>query len=102
MVFAAAFALGNAASITVSAVLAFVFGYALTRRVVRAAGVPPRRATRLAVASGYYWSPMSVSILNIGKYIEMMMMPTMSPTPIIIRGSTIEVSDWIEVSTSSS
>jgi Domain of unknown function (DUF4396) len=51
MVLAAAFASGSAASITVSVVLAFVFGYAMTLRVVRAAGVPPRRATRLAVAS---------------------------------------------------
>jgi len=51
MVLAAAFALGNAASITVSMVLAFVFGYALTLRAVLAAGVPPRRAMRLAVAS---------------------------------------------------
>jgi hypothetical protein len=34
-----------------------------------------------------------VSILNIGMYIEMMMMPTMTPTPIIMIGSTIEVSD---------
>ena len=44
----------------------------------------------------------SVSILNIGRYIEMMMMPTMTPTPIIMIGSTIDVSDCTAESTSSS
>ena len=44
----------------------------------------------------------SVSSLNIGRYIEMMITPTMTPTPIIISGSMIEVSDAIEASTSSS
>ena len=44
----------------------------------------------------------SVSILNIGRYIEITITPTMQPTPIIMIGSTIEVSDAIEVSTSSS
>ncbi len=32
----------------------------------------------------------------------MMITPTTAPTPIIIKGSTIEVSELIEVSTSSS
>ena len=45
---------------------------------------------------------MRLSILNIGRYIEMMITPTIKPTPIIISGSMIEVSDWIEASTSSS
>ncbi len=44
----------------------------------------------------------SVSILNIGMYIEMMMTPTMTPTPIIMIGSTIDVSDCTDASTSSS
>jgi hypothetical protein len=44
----------------------------------------------------------SVSILNIGRYMLMMMMPTMIPTPIIISGSMIDVSAWIAASTSSS
>ena len=35
----------------------------------------------------------SVSILNIGMYIAMMITPTMQPTPIIMIGSTIDVSD---------
>jgi hypothetical protein len=51
-------------------------------------------------ADGRYFT--SVSILNIGMYIEMMMMPTMTPTPIIMIGSTIEVSDCTDASTSSS
>jgi hypothetical protein len=44
----------------------------------------------------------SESILNIGRYIEMMITPTMQPTPIIISGSMIEVNEEIDASTSSS
>jgi hypothetical protein len=44
----------------------------------------------------------SESSLNIGRYIEMMITPTISPTPIIISGSMIEVRDWTAASTSSS
>jgi hypothetical protein len=51
MVLSAALGLGNALSIVVSVLLAFVFGYALTLRPVIAAGVAPRRAMRLAIAS---------------------------------------------------
>jgi hypothetical protein len=51
MVLSAALGLGNALSIGVSVLLAFVFGYALTLRPVIAAGVAPRRAMRLAIAS---------------------------------------------------
>jgi Domain of unknown function (DUF4396) len=51
MVLSTALEFGNALSIIVSVLLAFVFGYALTLRPVIAAGVPPRRAVRLAVAS---------------------------------------------------
>jgi hypothetical protein len=51
MIIAAALAWGNAASIGISVVLAFLFGYALTLRPMIAAGVPLRRASRLAVAS---------------------------------------------------
>jgi hypothetical protein len=51
MVLATAFGWGNAASIVVSVVLAFFFGYGLTLRPVLAAGVPLRRALGLAVAS---------------------------------------------------
>ena len=45
---------------------------------------------------------MSVIILNIGRYIAMTIVPTITPTPIISTGSMIEVSDWMLVSTSSS
>ena len=51
MVLSAALGLGNALSVLVSVLLAFIFGYALTLRPVIAAGVAPRRAMRLAVAS---------------------------------------------------
>ncbi len=44
----------------------------------------------------------SVSILNIGRYIAMMITPTIAPTAIIMRGSMIEVSALIAASTSSS
>jgi hypothetical protein len=43
-----------------------------------------------------------LSSLNIGKYIEMMITPTMAPTPIIISGSMMAVSEAIAASTSSS
>jgi hypothetical protein len=45
---------------------------------------------------------MSVSILNIGRYIEITIVPTMTPTPIIRIGSMMDVSDWMLESTSSS
>src|SRR5438445_3991699 len=51
MVLATALGFGNALSIVVSVALAFVFGYGLTLRPVIEAGVPPRRALRLAFAS---------------------------------------------------
>ena len=44
----------------------------------------------------------SVSSLNIGRYIERMIVPTMAPTMMIMIGSMIEVSDAIDASTSSS
>jgi hypothetical protein len=45
---------------------------------------------------------MSVSILNIGRYIAITMVPTMIPTPIIRIGSMMDVRDLMLVSTSSS
>jgi hypothetical protein len=51
MVIATALGWGNAASIAVSIVLAFVFGYALTLGPVLRAGVPLRRALSLTFAS---------------------------------------------------
>ncbi len=51
MVIATALDWGNAASIVVSVVLAFFFGYGLTLRPVLGAGIPVRRALGLAFAS---------------------------------------------------
>jgi uncharacterized protein DUF4396 len=51
MVVSAALGWGNAGTIAVSVLLAFLFGYGLTLRPVVAAGVPLRRALGLAVAS---------------------------------------------------
>jgi len=51
MVIAAALDWGNAASVAVSIVLAFVFGYAFTLGPVLRAGVPWRMALSLTVAS---------------------------------------------------
>jgi hypothetical protein len=51
MVLATALGLGNASSIAVAVLLAFVFGYGLTLRPVLAAGVPLRKALGLAAAS---------------------------------------------------
>jgi hypothetical protein len=51
MVIATALGWGNTASIAISVVLAFVFGYALTLGPILRAGVPVRRAAGLTVAS---------------------------------------------------
>ena len=51
MVISAAFGFGNAVSIVISIVLAFMFGYALTLRPVLNADIPFRRAAGLAFAS---------------------------------------------------
>jgi hypothetical protein len=51
MVIATAMGWGNAASIGISIVLAFFFGYSLTLGPVLRAGVPPQRALPLAFAS---------------------------------------------------
>src|SRR5215831_4013266 len=51
MVIATALGWGNAASIFLSILLAFFFGYSLTIRPVLRAGLPFRRAARVAVAS---------------------------------------------------
>jgi hypothetical protein len=51
MVLATAFGWGNAASIALAVLLAFLFGYALTVRPVLRAGVPFRRAAGVAFAS---------------------------------------------------
>ena len=51
MVIATALGWGNTASVAISVVLAFFFGYALTLGPLLRAGLPPRRALSLAFAS---------------------------------------------------
>jgi hypothetical protein len=51
MVIATVLSWGNAASIAISVLLAFVFGYSLTLGPILRAGVPAGRAVRLTVAS---------------------------------------------------
>jgi hypothetical protein len=51
MVIGTAAGLHNAATVVLSVVLAFVFGYTLTRRSVLRAGVPLRQAVKVASAS---------------------------------------------------
>jgi hypothetical protein len=58
------------------------------------------RTTRSMSAQIVYLT--SESILNIGRYIEITITPTMAPTMIIISGSMIDVSVEIAESTSSS
>jgi hypothetical protein len=53
---------------------------------------PTPDSTTTPTAGGGRRYLISVSILNIGKYIEMMITPTIMPTPIIMIGSMIEVS----------
>lgn len=51
MILSTALGWGNVASIFVSIVLAFAFGYGLTIRPVLRTGIPFRRAARVAIAS---------------------------------------------------
>jgi uncharacterized membrane protein YbjE (DUF340 family) len=51
MVVATALGWGNAASIALSVALVFLLGYSLTLRPILRAGIPARRAARLALAS---------------------------------------------------
>ena len=78
----------------------------LGRRPRRRRGNSARSAGWLAATTKAAKSPsvysIRVSILNIGMYIAITIMPTMAPTPIIRIGSMIEVSAWMLASTSSS
>ncbi len=51
LVIATALGWGNAASIALAVVLAFVFGYSLTLRPLLAGGLPLRKAARIALAA---------------------------------------------------
>jgi hypothetical protein len=61
MVIASGLGWGNIASIAISIVLAFFFGYALTVRSVLRAGVEPRRAASLALES----DTVSITVMEI-------------------------------------
>jgi hypothetical protein len=61
MVIATALGWGNAATIAISVVLAFAFGYSLTLRPLLAGGVPFRRAAGLAAAS----DTVSIAVMEI-------------------------------------
>ncbi len=61
MIVATALGWGNAASIAISVVLAFCFGYALTLQPVLRAGVPFRRAAGLTFASDTF----SIGVMEI-------------------------------------
>jgi len=61
MVVATALSWGDAASIAISIVLAFFFGYALTLSPIVRAGVPVRRALGLAFAS----DTVSISVMEL-------------------------------------
>jgi hypothetical protein len=60
-----------------------------TSGLLRQASIHPEDAPVDDSSAGY---SISVSSLNIGRYIAITMIPTMIPTPIIISGSMIDVS----------
>jgi putative Ca2+/H+ antiporter (TMEM165/GDT1 family) len=61
MVIGTALNWSNLLTVTISIILAFVFGYALTIRPLRRAGIPLPRAVRLALAS----DTVSITIMEI-------------------------------------
>ena len=61
MIIATALGLANLPSIVLSVVLAFMFGYALTLRPLLAAGLPFRRAGRVALAA----DTVSITVMEI-------------------------------------
>jgi hypothetical protein len=71
MVIATALGWGNVASIAISIVLAFFFGYALTLGPVLRAGVPPRRALSLAFAS----DTASITVMEISDNAFILLVP---------------------------
>ena len=72
------------------------------RPAARSASRSARSMPSRELPGGLLLFPISCISLNMGRYIEMMMIPTMKPTPIIISGSMIEVRFAIAASTSSS
>jgi hypothetical protein len=61
LVIATAFGWGNAASIAIAVVLAFLFGYSLTLLPLKRAGLPFRRAARVALAA----DTVSIAVMEI-------------------------------------
>jgi hypothetical protein len=71
MVLATALGIGNAGSIALSIVLAFVFGYALTMRPLLRSGLPPRRAGRVALAA----DTVSISVMEVVDNLFLIVVP---------------------------
>ncbi|HYJ34388.1 MAG TPA: DUF4396 domain-containing protein [Candidatus Binatia bacterium] len=71
MVAGAAFGLSAGATVAISIVLAFFFGYLLTLWPLRAAGIPWRRAMGLAAAS----DTVSITIMEIVDNVVMLVIP---------------------------
>jgi hypothetical protein len=71
MVIGTALALGNHATIVISVILAFFFGYALTVRPLLHSGLPLRTAARLALAS----DTASITIMEIVDNAIMLVIP---------------------------
>lgn len=66
-----ALGLHNAATVALSVALAFVFGYALTMRSVLRAGVGPRTALRVALAS----DTVSILVMEVVDNLVMVLVP---------------------------
>ena len=71
MVAATALGLGTTASISLSIALAFLFGYALTLRPLLAAGLPFRRAGRVALAA----DTVSITVMEITDNVFLLAVP---------------------------
>jgi hypothetical protein len=71
MVIGTAFGLHNAATVVLSVVLAFVFGYALTMRGVLRADVPLRRALAVALAA----DTVSIAVMELADNAVMLLVP---------------------------
>ena len=71
MVVATALGWGNAASIGISIVLAFVFGYSLTLGPMLRAGVPRRRAVSLTIAS----DTVSIGVMEVADNVFILLVP---------------------------
>jgi hypothetical protein len=71
MIVATGFGLSSAPSIVLSIALAFVFGYALTMRPLLRAGIPTRRAGRVALAA----DTVSISVMELMDNLVLLIVP---------------------------